>query len=52
MAAAMVARLAGEVINLDTEVAAIETMIEERFRRHRHAEIMLSMPGFGRHPRR
>jgi transposase len=22
-------------------------MIEERFRRHRHAEIILSMPGFG-----
>ena len=43
----MVARLAGEVINLDTEIAATETMIEERFRRHRHAEIILSMPGFG-----
>jgi transposase len=47
LAAAMVARLAQEVINLDTEIAATETMIEERFRRHRHAEIILSMPGFG-----
>jgi transposase len=47
LAAAMVARLAEEVINLDTEIAATETMIEERFRRHRHAEIILSMPGFG-----
>jgi transposase len=47
LAAAMVARLAQEVITLDTEIAATETMIEERFRRHRHAEIILSMPGFG-----
>jgi hypothetical protein len=35
LAAAMVARLAGEVMNLDTEIAATETMIEERFRRYR-----------------
>jgi len=47
LAAAMVARAAGEVMNLDTEIGATETMIEERFRRHRHAEIILSMPGFG-----
>lgn len=47
LAAAMVARLAQEVITLDTEIAATETMLEERFRRHRHAEIILSMPGFG-----
>jgi hypothetical protein len=33
LAAAMVARLAEEVINLDTEIADTETMIEERFRR-------------------
>jgi transposase len=47
LAAAMVARLAEEVIALDTQIADTETMIEERFRRHRHAEIILSMPGFG-----
>ncbi len=47
LATAMVARLAQEVIALDTEIASTETMIEERFRRHRHAEIILSMPGFG-----
>jgi transposase len=47
LAAAMVARLAKEVMSLDTEIAETETMIEERFRRHRHAEIILSMPGFG-----
>jgi transposase len=43
----MVARLAGEIITLDTEIADTETMIEERFRRHRHAEIIVSMPAFG-----
>jgi transposase len=47
LAAAMVARLAKEVMTLDTEIGATDTLIEERFRRHRHAEIILSMPGFG-----
>jgi transposase len=47
LAAAMVARLAKEVMTLDTEIAATEAMIEDRFHRHRHAEIILSMPGFG-----
>jgi transposase len=47
VAAAMVARLAKEVMGLDTEIGDTETMIEDRFRRHRHAEIILSMPGFG-----
>jgi transposase len=47
LAADMVARLAKEVMSLDTEIGDTETMIEERFRRHRHAEIILSMPGFG-----
>ncbi len=32
---------------LYTEIGETETMIEERFRRHRDAEIILSMPGFG-----
>jgi transposase len=43
----VVARLAKEVMALDIEIAETETLIEERFRRHRHAEIILSMPGFG-----
>ena len=47
IAAALVARLAKEVMTLDTEIAETETMIEDRFRRHRHAEIILSMSGFG-----
>ncbi len=45
--AAMVARLAKEVMRLDNEIGDTETLIEQRFRRHRHAEIILSMPGFG-----
>lgn len=47
LAAAMVARLAEEVMALDTEIDRTDTMIEDRFRRHRHAEIILSMSGFG-----
>ena len=47
IAAAMVARLAKEVMALDTEIGDTEAMIEDRFRCHRHAEIILSMPGFG-----
>src|SRR5215467_12880525 len=43
----MVARLAEEVMTLDTEIGDTDAMIEERFRRHRHAEIILSLPGFG-----
>ena len=47
LASAMVARLAKEVMTLDTEIGHTDAMIEERFRGHRHAEIILSMPGFG-----
>jgi transposase len=47
LAAAMVARLAKEVMALDTEIGDTDAMIEERFHHHRHAEIILSMPGFG-----
>ena len=47
LAATVVARLAKEVMDLDTEIAETETLIEDRFRRHRQAEIILSMPGFG-----
>jgi transposase len=47
LAATVVARLAKEVMALDTEIGDTDVMIEERFRRHRHAEIILSMPGFG-----
>ncbi|MDQ0381491.1 transposase [Amycolatopsis thermophila] len=35
------------MIALSIEIAQIDGMIEERFRRHRHAEVMLTLPGFG-----
>ncbi|WP_328505463.1 IS110 family transposase [Streptomyces sp. NBC_00391] len=47
LAAAMVAKLAREVMTLDEEIAETDTLIEGRFRDHPHAEIILSMPGLG-----
>ncbi|ULD38992.1 IS110 family transposase [Rhodococcus qingshengii] len=47
VAAQMIARLATAVIALDTEIAELDSEIEARFRRHRSAEIIVSMPGFG-----
>lgn len=47
LAAAMIARLAEEMMTLDIEIGDTDAMTEDRFRRHRHAEIILSMPGFG-----
>ncbi|AUS81351.1 IS110 family transposase [Actinoalloteichus sp. AHMU CJ021] len=46
-AAAMVARLAKGVMALDDEIAETDALIEGRFRRHRHAVAVLSMPGVG-----
>ncbi|MGW9137602.1 IS110 family transposase [Streptomyces sp. NPDC055681] len=46
-AAAMVVRLAKEVMVLDEEIADTDRLIEGRFREHRHAEAVLSMPGIG-----
>lgn len=45
--APMVAELAQEVLDLRNQIQALDTRITERFREHHHAEIMLSMPGFG-----
>ena len=47
LAAAMVERLAQGMIALNTEIAEIDAMIEDRFRQHRHADVMLTLPGFG-----
>ncbi|MFC6469163.1 IS110 family transposase [Gordonia humi] len=47
VAVSIVARLAKEVMALDDEITTTETLIEERFLCHRHAEILTSMPGFG-----
>jgi transposase len=35
------------VLDLHDEVTKIDKQIESRFREHQHAEILLSMPGFG-----
>lgn len=47
LAAAMVAKLAKEVMAFDEEIAETDALIEGRFREHRHAEVILSMPGMG-----
>ena len=50
LAAAMVARLAKGVMALDAELAELaelDELIEARFRRHRHAEVLVSLPGMG-----
>ena len=45
--AAVVARLAAEVISLDEQIAEISALIEARFRDHPHAAVILSLPGIG-----
>lgn len=45
--ALLVARLAAEISAIDDELKRIETEITDRFERHRSAEILTSMPGFG-----
>lgn len=45
--APMVAELAQEVLDIQNRIDALDTLIAERFREHRQAKIMLSMPGFG-----
>jgi transposase len=46
-AAAVTARLATGVMALDEEIAQTDALIEGRFRQHRHATAILSMPGIG-----
>lgn len=46
-AAIIVKRLAEQVLRLREEVEEVESQLEARFRRHRHAESLLSIPGFG-----
>ena len=47
VAAAVVARLAQTILDLNTELADVDTMIKETFQQHRLAAIIVSMPGFG-----
>ena len=46
-AAAMVHTLARAVMDLDQEIAHTDALIEARFREHRDAEVITSMPGIG-----
>ncbi|WP_243719797.1 IS110 family transposase [Actinomadura sp. KC06] len=46
-AAAVVERLAKEVIALDAELAETDAAIEPRFREHEHAAVITSLPGIG-----
>lgn len=43
----IVASLAQEIIALDKELAELDVLISEKVNEHRHAESLLSMPGFG-----
>ncbi|MGA5504700.1 IS110 family transposase [Streptomyces umbrinus] len=47
LAAAMVAKLAREVTALNEEITETDKLIEGRFREHRHAEVIASLPGIG-----
>lgn len=47
MTAAVVHTLAGSVLALDDEIADVDAQITARFREHRDAEVILSMPGMG-----
>lgn len=47
VAADLVADLAQEVITLDKRITELDAAIEARFRRHQHAEVILSLPGMG-----
>ncbi|WP_334173696.1 IS110 family transposase [Sinomonas sp.] len=45
--AMLVAKLAADIVRLTREIEETEDLIEARFREHGHAEILLSVPGFG-----
>jgi transposase len=47
IAAAVVHTLAKSVLALDDEIADVDAQIAARFREHRDAEVILSMPGMG-----
>lgn len=47
LAAQLVADMAKGVISLDEQIKQTDKLIEGRFRRHRHAAVLLSMPGIG-----
>lgn len=46
-AALLVAQLAKGVINLNEQLKDVDRLIEDRFRRHPQAKVIISMPGIG-----
>ncbi|ADI11715.1 putative transposase [Streptomyces bingchenggensis BCW-1] len=46
-AAQLVHTLAREVMRLNEQIAETDKLIEARFREHKHAEVIASMPGIG-----
>jgi transposase len=47
IAAQLVTELAGEVMSLGTRIRQIDQRIQDRFRRHRAAAVITSLPGIG-----
>lgn len=47
LAAQLVRTLAQEVTSLNAQLAEVDRLIESRFREHKYAEVILSMPGIG-----
>jgi transposase len=47
LTASLIADLAKEAIALGERLRDIDKLIEDRFRRHRHAHVIISMPGIG-----
>lgn len=47
MGEGIVAALAKEILTLNDELAEIDARISEKVTEHRHAQVLLSMPGFG-----
>lgn len=47
LTARLVATVAGEVMALNKQIKELDTLIEGRFRQHRHAEVITSLPGIG-----
>jgi transposase len=43
----IVAALAREILDLQKELAELDALISERVMEHRHAPVLISMPGFG-----
>ncbi|MFJ8143167.1 IS110 family transposase [Streptomyces sp. NPDC096013] len=48
LAAVMVVRLAKGVMAVDEGIAEVDALIEAQFREHRHAEVIVSLPGMGK----